>query len=200
MTVTNGYCTLAEVRALLGITNALETANDLLIENIIEAASRSIDAWCGRRFYSTSTDETKYYTAVYYNAIFPEDDILSVTTLQTDNDGDGTHEVTWASTDYMLIPFNRTPYTVIEVDPNGDYTFPAIKKGVKIVGKFGYCATADCPSEVSTFCNILSVRYFKRMREAPFGMIGFSEMGTASRIPENDPDAKALIGHLRRLL
>ena len=32
MTITNGYCTLAEVRQLLGYSNALETTSDLLIE------------------------------------------------------------------------------------------------------------------------------------------------------------------------
>ena len=113
MTITNGYCTLAEVRQLLGYSNALETTSDLLIEKVIEAASRAIDGWCDRRFFTTSADETKYYTAKYYNALFPEDDIISITTLATDEDGDGTHEVTWATTDYLLVPFNKTPKTTI---------------------------------------------------------------------------------------
>jgi hypothetical protein len=200
MTIVNGYCALDEVRQLLGYSNALETTSDLLIEKVIEAASRAIDGWCDRRFYTTSADETKYYSAKFYNVLFPEDDIISITTLATDDDGDGTHEVTWTTSDYMLIPFNRPPYTTIEVDPNGDYTFPATKQGVKIIGKFGYCAIADRPPEVTTFCMLLAIRLFKRMSEAPFGVIGFSETGQSTVIPSDDPDAKMLIGKFRRLI
>jgi hypothetical protein len=200
MTITNGYCELADVRELLGVSNPLETTNDLLIEKVIEAASRAIDGWCGRRFYTTSTDETKYYTADYYNALFPDIDILSITTLKTDTNGDGVFEITWATTDYLLFPFNKPYKTVIEVDPAGRYNFPKTKHGVQIVGKFGYCAIADRPPEITTFCMLLAVRLFKRMSEAPFGVMGFSETGQSTIIPSDDPDAKMLIGKFRRLI
>lgn len=200
MAITNGYCTLAEVRQLLGYSNVLETTSDALIEKVIEAASRAIDGWCNRRFYTTDADETKYYTAKHYNVLFPEEDIVSITTLKTDEDGDGIFEITWATTDYLLLPFNQPYKNIIEVDPEGDYTFPDTKKGVQIVGKFGYCAIADRPSEITTFCMLLAVRLFKRMSEAPFGVMGFSETGQSTVIPSDDPDAKMLIGKYRRLM
>jgi len=200
MTITNGYCTLAEVRQLLGYSILTETTSDAMIEKVIEAASRAIDSWCDRRFYTASVDETKYYTAKYYNALFPEEDIVSITTLKTDEDGDGTFEVTWATTDYLLLPFNQSYKNIIEIDPEGEHTFPATKQGVQIVGKFGYCAINDRPPEVTTFCMLLAVRLFKRMSEAPFGVMGFSETGQSTVIPSDDPDAKMLIGKYRRLI
>lgn len=200
MTIVNGYCTLAEVRQLLGYSNALETTSDALIEKVVEAASRAIDGWCSRRFYTTTADETKYFTAEYHDVLFPDIDIISITSLATDEDGDHTHEITWATTDYLLLPFNQPNKTVIEADPEGRYNFPKTKQGVKIIGKFGYCAIADRPPEVTTFCMLFAVRLFKRMSEAPFGVIGFSETGQSTVIPSDDPDAKMLIGKFRRLI
>ena len=40
MAITNGYATLAELKAYLGIA---DTVDDTMLENIIESASRSID-------------------------------------------------------------------------------------------------------------------------------------------------------------
>ena len=50
MAITNGYCTLAEIKAALRLT---DTADDTLLENSIEGASRRIDGYCGTFFYQT---------------------------------------------------------------------------------------------------------------------------------------------------
>jgi len=41
MAITNGYCTLAQIKASAGIT---DTVDDVLLELAVEAASREIDA------------------------------------------------------------------------------------------------------------------------------------------------------------
>ena len=48
MAIVNGYCTLAQVKAALRIT---DTTDDTLIENSVEAASRLIDGHAMRNFY-----------------------------------------------------------------------------------------------------------------------------------------------------
>ena len=119
MAITNGYCTAAELKSWLGITDATD---DTILEVAIESVSRWIDDYCWRRFYKNTEDETRYYTAPssYY---LHTDDIVSITTLKTDDDGDRTYETTWATTDYDLIPYNATvlgvPYTSIVVSPEG---------------------------------------------------------------------------------
>jgi len=49
--ITNGYCTLAEVKAALRLT---DSTDDTLLEKSIEGASRRIDGYCGRFFYQTT--------------------------------------------------------------------------------------------------------------------------------------------------
>ena len=70
------------------------------------------------------------------------DDLLSVTTLKTDEDGDRTYEITWATTDYDLMPYNATlesqaqPYSHLQTTPDGDYTVDDV---VAAYSEFALC-------------------------------------------------------------
>lgn len=200
MTITNGYTTLATVRTLVGIP-ASDTSSDSLIEATVESVSRMIDNHTGRRFYAGT--ETQYYAPITIDEVFTRD-LLSITTLKTDDNDDGTFETTWATTDYNLMPFNASlenrPYTWIETSGHGDYEFTlGVKKCVQIVGSFGYCTTANQPKPVAEACKIQSVRLFKR-KDAPFGMIGGGEFGQSVAIPDLDPDVKMLLApYVRRV-
>lgn len=198
MTISNGYATLAEARLQLGYTNASETTNDSAIEKAIEAASRAIDNYCHRWFYATGS-LTKYYTATDSETVFT-DDIQSITSLTTDNDGDRTYSTTWETTDYDLMPYNAGFSSWIERSPVGDYYFPTNKKGVKIIGTFGYCATATPPKPIQEACILQAVRLFKRTKDAPFGIAGASDMGQAIAIAKLDPDVELLLQPYRRLI
>ena len=50
MAITNGYASLTEVKAALRIT---DTIDDSLLEMAIESASRLIDGYASRQFYSS---------------------------------------------------------------------------------------------------------------------------------------------------
>jgi len=141
----NAYATLTELKAILGITS---TTDDIPMRKILEAASRAIESNINRRFYCTT--ETKYFDGAKTLWI---PDLLSVTTLKTDEDGDGTFENTFNATltstnpvDYILYgggledSLNLYPKVRIEISPNGDYGSFAngVKKGVEIVGTWGY--------------------------------------------------------------
>jgi len=186
MAITNGYATLAEVKARLGINDSNE---DSVIEATIEAASRLIDQATGRVFYATTA--TRYFTAADPDLLFLPDDLLSVTTLKTDEDGDRTYEITWAATDYDLEPYNATPYTRIQVAPRGTRTFPPTRRGVEIVGSWGYNATGSYPDMVNEACLILAARYYKR-KDSPFGTTGTAEYGIM-RLSKTDPDVAGLL-------
>jgi len=107
MAIDRGYITLAEFKVYKGSTST-GTTYDALIEDIIEAASRHIDALT-RRFFHTSTGQTAYYTPEMRDMLIV-DDIYAITTLKTDEDGDGTYENTWdddvSTGDFWLMPFN----------------------------------------------------------------------------------------------
>ena len=102
MAISNGYATLADVKAALRIPNG-DTQDDFLLELSIEAASRQIDGFCERVF--TQSTATRIYrpTDVFTVDI---DDLQSLTFLKTDSDGSGVFSTTWSATDYQLNPLN----------------------------------------------------------------------------------------------
>ncbi len=54
MAITNGYCTLAELKASLAITDSVD---DTPLEAAVTAASRMIDDYTGRFFYADGTTQ-----------------------------------------------------------------------------------------------------------------------------------------------
>lgn len=187
MSITNGYCTLSDIKGELGIN---DTNDDARLELAVEAASRAIDDHCRRHFWKDGSDTVRYFTALDYDYL-RIDDLASLTTLQSDS-GSRTYATTWQATDFDLEPDNAStdnqPYTAIRVAPMGAQTFPLLKKGVKITGKFGWPAT---PKPVATACKIMAIRLFKR-KDAPFGMAGSPESGQMT-LPSLDPDVKRLL-------
>lgn len=204
MSISHGYASLDDLKERLDIT---DTDDDYILEAVIEAASRAIDAYTGRRFWSTtasSDDETRYYTAEVDDVLFP-DDLQSVTGFWTDEDETRAWSTTWSSTDYELLPYNATldghPYTRIELAPDADHDFCAgLRKGVKITGSFGYCAGDDnTPKVVTQACLLQSARLFKR-KDAPFGVAGTPELGMLRLESELDPDVRLMLAGVRRVI
>lgn len=205
MTVTNGYVTLAEVRAVLYASNYTATAADGRIEKAIEAASRVIEKVCHRRFYGAA--ETRYYTADDGYEL-QVDDLTGTPTIATDDDGDGTYETSWAASDYHLkygdnynAALDGKPYTQIEISAAGSKNFPAgVKKGCRVYSSFGYIASTDAanaPKPIHDACLITVHRLFKR-HDIPLGVQGGgnAQLGqTAVVIPRItlDPDVMDLL-------
>jgi len=138
MSIVNGYATRAQLTAELDSSGSA-TIDTTRLDQIAYQASRVVDGWTGRRFYP-STD-TRYFTPRYSDVLWI-DDLLSVTTLKTDIDGGRGYGTTWTATDYDLEPYNAEdqglPYTAIRVAPQSGQYFPRIRRGVEIVGKWGY--------------------------------------------------------------
>ncbi len=193
MAITNGYATLAEIKARLGIT---DTTDDTILESVVEAISRMIDDYCARHFYQSST--TRYFTAEWGD-LLRVPDLVSVSSLKTDDDGDRVYETVWATSDYDLVPYNASelskPYTRIEVTPNGNYSFPTTPKGVEIIGTWGWPAI---PKPIKEACLLQAQILFKR-KDAIFGVIGGGELGQPLRITGLDPQVQRLLAPFRRV-
>ena len=200
MAISNGYCTLADVKSALRITDAVD---DSLIELSVEAASREIDGYCQRAFYSTTA--TRVFNTT--NSLLCEtDDIVSVTTLKTSEDGVN-YDTTWAVSDFQLEPLNGVtagltqPYTRIRAI--GDYLFPIWSvtgtysnfAGVQIQGVFGWSAV---PVAVKQACILLAMRQFKRY-DSPLGVAGFGDIGVM-RVGRVDPDVEALLMPFKKIV
>jgi hypothetical protein len=198
MAITNGYCSLAELKASLRVADAID---DSLLELAIESASREIDGYCERVFYSTSATRVYAPHSIY---LVETDDIVSVTTVKTSSDG-LTYDTTLAATDYQLEPLNGiagglvSPFTQIRAI--GDFLFPAyspqtifhLEASVQVVGVFGWSAI---PAAIRQATVILAMRLFKRL-DAPLGMIT-NDMGSM-RVGRFDPDVEALVMPFRKV-
>lgn len=212
MTITNGYVTLAEVRAVLYPVNHAATHADSRIEKTVEAVSRAIDKFCQRRFYGVP--ETRYYTADDGHCIYV-DDLTGSPSIATDDNGDGIFENSWSASDFNLkygdnynAAADGKPYTEVEVSEAGSKNFPAgIKRGVRIYATFGYIASTNAnnaPAPIHDACLIMAHRIFKR-HEIPMGVQGGGNAqlgGTPIIIPRItlDPDVMDMLMPYKRFV
>lgn len=199
MAIVDGYISLAEFKAYKEITST-DATDDGVIEELIEGASRFIDRMTGQYFRAGSSGAIKYYTAEDYDILFT-DPIITLESLKTDEDADGTHEITWntgqSTGDFYLMPMNQIstgfthPYTWIEINPNGDYTFPLNKKGVKVTGKFGWTAP---PDEIKNACyEIVAAAYGRRSGQNLTGTAEVTGAGVVITPEDITPYARSII-------
>lgn len=197
MAVTNAYCTLSDVKASLRIT---DTIDDALIENSINAASRMIDQYCNRYFYSSSAGEVRYFQA-NDGFVCWIDDAQSITTLETSSTDPLLFDTTWQSADYQVMPANRYAngayYPITAITATDNYLFPvwADIALVKVTGQFGW---PSVPEPIKFAAIIQASRLFKRL-ESPLGVAGVSDMGIMRVGSSIDGDVAQLINPFRLL-
>jgi len=195
--VVNGYCTTAELRehfeaGASGLTTAL-------LERAINASSRAIDQYCGRRFWLDAAVAERTYRPDCQSSTYV-DDIGTRTGLVVKTGTDGTtFPTTWASTDYILEPRNAgvvgtgstaDAHAFWEIVAIAGRTFSthAYRPTLQVTAKFGWSAV---PIEVTEACILKAASLFKR-KDAPFGAAGFDQFG-AVRIGRNDPGVVELL-------
>jgi hypothetical protein len=192
--ISNGYCTLAEVKAALRLN---DNADDGLIEKAIEGASRRIDGVTGRWFYKTAATAVSQYPVDSYN-VSVQDMANTTIIVKTDDDGDGTFENTWIQgTDYQLEPLNAglngRPYRRIVAI--GGKTFPLQYNPdpalVQVTAEWGW---QEVPDDVREAAILLSIRGFARYNAA-LGVVGFADM--AIQVRAVDPDVRDLLAPYR---
>jgi hypothetical protein len=182
------------------LTLASETFADADITVALAAASRAVDKAAGRRFYAdASASNVRYYTPAD-SWLLAIDDVVTITSLKTDDAGDGTFENTWTvNVDYVAEPLNAAsdsePWTHLSVHPSGSYTFPSYPRSVELTGKFGW---PSVPAEIRQATTIAAHRLLRRAREVPFGVAGIGLDGSAVRIVSQDPDVAALVAPYSR--
>ena len=161
MTITNGYCTLAEIKNFLKIVST-DSTDDGVLEILVEAASRMIDQETRRTFYARS--ETHYYNIPEGRELWiDDDDLLTIGTL---TNGDGT---TITNTDYILLPANSNPKYAIVLKESSTIMWQYSSAGnsehvISVAGTWGYAATA--PTDIKGACMRMAERaYHNRFGE-----------------------------------
>ena len=191
------YATLAQFKAAVGIT---DSTDDTALQNVLDATDTLIDLHCDRKTGFGTATETRYYTAEDYQYVLT-DDLVSVTTLQTDDDANGTYETTWTSgTDFVLAPVNSAldgfPYTEIDTSVSWPRNFPKdVYNGVKVVGVFGF---PSVPAAVVQ-AEIIQANAVWSSRTAAFAIVGSADLGGILRMSRAlHPEAALILEPYRK--
>ena len=188
------YVQVEEFKSTIELSGTSFSDED--VKMALKASCRAVDEICGRRFYADAdASQVRYYSPDNYWTLYV-DDIVTITTLKTDDSGDGTFENTWTlNTDYIAEPLNAVaeskPWQKLCVHPSGTHIFPAnFPRSVELTGKFGWSVV---PAQVEEATTLLAHRLLKRARQAPFGISGLGLDGSVVRIMMSDPDVMMLL-------
>lgn len=162
----HSYLGRDDLKRTLGSTMS---SDDAALRRALEGVSEQIDEWLGGRTFQPYT-ATRVFTA-RQDLTLDVDDLLSVTSVKFDQDGDRTYEVTLSTADWEAGPVNapveRRPYQWLDMQPNGSYTFDRTRRGVQVAGVWGYWQdtvavaarlSADTTSTSLTLSNSTSVQ------------------------------------------
>lgn len=194
VTLAQYYTAAEELQERLGLSATANIQTQLLA---VQAAASWINGHCGRHFYRIT--ETR--TFVPYNIYeTPLDDLVSVTAVNLDFNGNGVYDTAWTqNVNYQLArgvdEFNALasgeprPYTrarVINTAGAGNF-FPFIwpfshLDRVQVVGTWGWPVV---PAAVRNASLQLAVELFK-LKDAPFGIQGSADFGVI-RIARSNP-------------
>lgn len=163
MAVTDAFATAEEYRAEVGRVGDVD---DPTINRNLLGVSRYIERRFDRQFTKDAAPVARDFFGSHSGRIDPEaenpwryarasrmlhldTDLVSVTSIVADEDGDGTPETTWAVTDYQLLPLNADkgpepkPYNALYVPQHSTKGAWPAGRLVRITGVWGWPAVPE---------------------------------------------------------
>ena len=189
------YGTVAQLQVRTDMTEALSVAKTAEYTEILEAISRKIDNFCRRPdgFVSSDADVTRYFEGKGLSYLkIPE--CTSITLVSVKDSYLDTTYVDWATPtsayagdgDWFPVAgsksrpiYNRTPYRLLLIDGNGDYSYFTKGYGmvtVKIAAKWGYAT--EVPPDIREACLAQAAILIKRFESSMDTTAGSSDLGT----------------------
>lgn len=201
MALVNPYCAVEDVRAALGDSAA--KLDQALIERAVNAASRAVDEWCGRKFWLAPSATARTYRPEDAGLLLV-DDIGSAAGLQvrTDPGLDGSWSALWTlDADFLLGPENADAdggafaWWRIEALSGLLSVARTRRPTLQVTARWGWSAV---PVQVEQATILRATAIFKR-KDAAFGIAEFAEFGPV-RIGRSDPDVIDLLSPFRRVV
>lgn len=193
---TTQYVSAAALQARLDSTATYTAAETSQHDAILQAVSRMVDSYCRRMFGQTASQARTFDGGDTMRLVVP--DLVSVTSLKTDEDGDQVYERTWAAGDYELHPYNAAleyparPYTGIRVSfatGNNSYTFPHGQRRIEVTGVWGW---PEIPADVKEVVLLEAGRMLEQSR-APSGVVANAALNTATIVPSMHPTSRMML-------
>lgn len=184
----NSYVELEELKQTLSLTG--QSFADRVLQDTIVASSRAVDDLTHRRFWpDADATQVRYYTPNGCDTL-PIDDVITLTSVTADYDGDGTFEQTWVeNTDFVLEPLNAVadgyPRCEFRRHPRSGFLFSPYPRSLKVTAKFGW---NTAPSGVKIATSMIATRMLTVVRSAPLGVVALGEV--AMRVSRTMPDVE----------
>ena len=213
------YVTPDDIRAMY--ITSLSTQDVPILGLMCDVASRALDGYCDRRFYTTSTDEVKDFDGPKNGKIsrfwHPALDIASLTSLQLaeTNVAASSGTFTTISTgDVYLQPADRPdgwPALWVELPETASATynsstpfmhFQPYQRVIRFTGKLGWNSlspsSSGFPPEIRMAAAELAVKMFRSRESGYATTIGFGDVGTAIVERHLSPITRDLIERYRK--
>jgi hypothetical protein len=187
------YATSTDVKQYLGINSTL-TGDDTLITALILRAQTAIDTHTHRTFSSTAAATRRFTVGLdtFDGVLWFDEDIYSVSTVKTN--ADSTAPVTVASTEYVTLPRNRTPYYGIKLRSDADVEWDyadAPEMGITVAGRWAYSATP--PADIKHACVRLASYYYQQKDAQVYDVTAMPDAGVIT-VPQGVPaDVKEIL-------
>jgi hypothetical protein len=206
------YATPAELRARIGKT---ATADDDVLEAILEAASRNIDRACNRPDgFRATVAAARLFTGLGKPYLYI-DECIAISLVEVKDAPSDTTYTAWNTTDWIACrgdprspDFNSLPKDLLMVDPSGDesyftqgtittrggYPTQDVAHGtptVRVTATWGFSATA--PVDIKEAALMQAARWFKRFQSAMADVLASGELGTLLFRLSLDPDIRRIL-------
>jgi len=195
-TLTNAYATEAEFREHMADAGEKLKADQVV--RALNASSRGIDRFCGRRFWQDTSVVVREYRPRDETWVVVDDISTTTGLIINTGPGDGTFDTTLTSSDYKLEPVNaeadgRPWWSIAAVGTS--WPVSDVGPTVQVTARFGWTAH---PVDVEFACLLKAAKLFGR-KDSRDGVRGFSEFGPVRISRFEDPDVVDLLENFTRI-
>jgi hypothetical protein len=172
-------CTTAQVKLRVFPAGVTDTADDVLISELIDQVSAWIQSYTGRKFVPDNAATYVFDTQAGYVLYVPRGirliTSIGYASLSHQPDSGGVY-TTLAAADYLLRPrppADGWPYTEVHLSRATTRVFGTIENGVTITGNFGFATT---PLDITAVCIDAVVAAYNVRKMGASGVIGVDEI------------------------
>lgn len=155
------YTTVPTLKVYIGVNKATD---DVLLAACIARAQASIERHCDRRF-EAAADSTRKFTVGEHTlnqTLLFDDDLAQITSIITNADG-GASAVTLATTDYVTLPRNETPYHGVKLLSSSLYSWDYTndpENGITVAGRWAW--SVEPPDDIEQACLRLAAWLYRQ--------------------------------------
>ncbi len=182
-----------------GLMDGDQGKNQPILEQLVTRASRLIDNWFGypENTFAVDTATDKYFDGSGTSELYVPFLAEAPTAVAVAEAGVLTSLTDWASTDYILWPYNALdegyPYRALYIDllSGTKSVWYKYRKAVKITAKWGWSLIVPAPIEEAVV--IQAARWFKRGQQAFQDAGAVTDLMSLRYLKKLDPDVELIL-------